>query len=238
MSFTTVGEVLGELEKHGDKATRAVLLKHGAKEPCFGVKIDAIKSILKKTVATHDLAVELFRSNVFDAMYMAGLVMDGSTMPKAELKEWANTGYGSSISSYTVPWVASENPHGYELALTWISSKDEFIAVTGWETLGAIASIRQDRDLDIATYRSLLESIPRNISTAKNRVKQSMNGFVITIGIYIAELNELALQVADKLGKVKVDVGDTACKIPEAREYIEKAKSKGKIGQKKMTVKC
>jgi hypothetical protein len=65
-----------------------------------------------------------------------------------------------------------------------------------------------------------------------------MNGFVIALGTYVRELSDLAVQAAAKIGKVSVDMGDTACKVPDALEYIEKAREKGTIGKKRKTVKC
>ena len=43
-----------------------------------------------------------------------------------------------------------------------------------------------------------------------------MNGFVIAVGVYISELTEKALRIAEKVGKVHVDMGGTACKVPSA----------------------
>ena len=79
----------------------------------------------------HNLALEFFDSGVFDAIYLAGQVMDGRTMSKQELSRWSATDYGSSISSYTVPWVASKSPFSTELALEWINSDKEFVAFWG-----------------------------------------------------------------------------------------------------------
>jgi hypothetical protein len=45
----TVAEILNELEKYGDEATRKTYLKHGAHDPLFGVKVADLKTILKKT---------------------------------------------------------------------------------------------------------------------------------------------------------------------------------------------
>ncbi len=44
----TAKEILIELEKNGDVQTKNTLLKHGAREPFFGVKVAHLKNILKK----------------------------------------------------------------------------------------------------------------------------------------------------------------------------------------------
>ena len=65
-----------------------------------------------------------------------------------------------------------------------------------------------------------------------------MNNFVIEVGIYVQPLTNLALQTAEKIGPVNVDVGNTSCQIPFAPDYIQKAEKRGAIGKKRKTVKC
>lgn len=47
-----------------------------------------------------------------------------------------------------------------------------------------------------------------------------------------------AIAAAKKIGTVTIDMGGTACKIPDAVGYIQKAKDRGSLGKKKKTVKC
>lgn len=45
-------------------------------------------------------------------------------------------------------------------------------------------------------------------------------------------------QVADYIGKVQVDVGNTACKVPLATEYIKKIEVNNRVGLKRKTCIC
>jgi hypothetical protein len=65
-----------------------------------------------------------------------------------------------------------------------------------------------------------------------------MNGFVIAVGTYVKSLTEVALETAAKVGTVSVDVGDTACKVPNAQDAIHKVEQRGTIGKKRKTAKC
>jgi hypothetical protein len=76
------------------------------------------------------------------------------------------------------------------------------------------------------------------IHHAQNRVRHTMNGFVIAIGIYVKGLTEKSMTVAAKIGQVTVDMHGTACKVPSASDYIKKAIDKGKIGIKRKTARC
>jgi len=64
-----------------------------------------------------------------------------------------------------------------------------------------------------------------------------MNGFLIAVGGYVKPLTKKALAAAEKIGRVEVDMGDTACKVPAAGEYIKRMISKGNY-KKRKTVKC
>ena len=65
-----------------------------------------------------------------------------------------------------------------------------------------------------------------------------MNAFVIAVGSYVKPLTKKAKQIAKKIGQVEVDMGDTACKVPLATEYIAKVEKAGRLGKKRSTVKC
>ena len=65
-----------------------------------------------------------------------------------------------------------------------------------------------------------------------------MNDFVIAIGCHVKPLAAKAQAVAAKIGEVKVDVGDTACKVPLAAEYIKKVIDCGRQGAKRKTIRC
>jgi hypothetical protein len=65
-----------------------------------------------------------------------------------------------------------------------------------------------------------------------------MNGFLIALGAYVIELSEEVIATAKSIGPVMVEKEGTACKVPDAVEYIMKVKNKGALGKKKRTVKC
>ena len=234
----TAKEVMAELKKVGDEQTKKTYLTHGAKEPLFGVKVADLKKILKKTKRNHELSLELFATGNSDAMYLAGLMADETKITKKQLEEWVNKAYWSYLSEYTVPWVAAESPFGFELGLKWIKSKQETIAAAGWGTLAYYAAVRPDEELDIKEYKKLLQIVEKEIHSAQNRVRYAMNGFVIAIGSYVVSLTETAKNSGKKIGKVEVDVGGTACKVPLATVYIDKVVARGKIGVKRKTARC
>ncbi len=234
----TVNDILAELENYGDAQTKKTFTKHGAREPLFGVKVADLKKILKKTKKNHELSLGLYATGNSDAMYLAGLMADETKMTAEQLEDWVSKAYWSYLNEFAVPWVAAESKFGFELGLKWIQSDDELIACAGWSTLSSCASVREDKDLDIEKYSQLLDFVGDNIHQSQNRVRHLMNAFVIAIGTYIKELTDKSLQIAQKIGKVSVDMYGTACKVPLATEYIHKSIENGRAGKKRMSARC
>ena len=231
-------DLVDELRALGTESIKRVLMKHGAQEPFFGVKVEALQKLRKRIGMDYKLALELYDTGISDAMYLAGLIADDAKMTKKDLQTWADGAYWYMLSEFTVPWVASGSKHGRTLALKWIDSKKERLASAGWATLSTIAATTPDEELDIAEYKKLLERAGKTIHNQPNRVKYVMNSFVIAVGSYLADLTALAEKTAKAIGKVHVNMGDTSCNVPSAYDYIQKVKSRSAIGLKRKSAKC
>lgn len=234
----TVKEIMTILAAKGSDSIKKILMKHGVREPFFGVKVEELKKIQKIVKKDYQLAKDLYATGNADAMYLAGLLTDDEKMTKKDLQDWVEKAHSNNISEYTVPWVAAEGNHGYALALKWIESKEPHIAAAGWSTLANIISLKPDEELDADQIKKLLQRVEKEIHAAPDRVRYHMNGFVIAAGSYIASLTDAAISTAKKIGTVMVDKNGTACKVPSAAASIQKMKEKGSIGKKKKTVKC
>jgi 3-methyladenine DNA glycosylase AlkD len=234
----TAAEIVKQLKPLGTAGYKKVLLNHGIKEPLFGVKIEELKKIQKSVKKNYQLALDLYDTGIYDAMYLAGLVADDLKMTKRDLQHWVTTANSPSISEFTVPWVAAESLHGHELALEWIESNRGHIASSGWATLSGLVAITDDSELDLAELKKLLQRVQKTIHQQPNRVRAVMNGFVIAVGSYVPALTSTALEIGAKIGPVTVDVGDTACTVPFAPEYIQKVQKRGTLGKKRKTTKC
>ncbi len=234
----TLKDVMAALQAKGDPTIKRIFFRHGAKEPFFGVRVGDMKPIAKAIKGRQDLALALYATGNGDAQYLAGMVADGARMSRQELIAWARTASWRMVSGTTVPWVASEHPQGFALALRWIDAKAEGVAVAGWATLGAWVATHSDDDLDIKTLTALLARVEKTIHDERNLVREQMNSFVIAVGTYVGPLAARALATARKVGKVDVDVGDTDCRIPDAATYTLKCRRGAPVAPKRKTVRC
>ena len=234
----TAKDILAELKPLGTDGYKRVMFNHGAKEPMFGVKISELQKIQKRIKSDYQLALDLYDTGNYDAMYLAGLIADDAKMTRKDLSRWAAQAYCKGLQGATVPWVASGSPHGWELALEWIDAKSPGIAATGWATMSSLVSVKQDTDLDLAELKRLLQRVQKTIHSSPDAVRSQMNLFVICVGSYVKSLTDTAIAVGNKIGPVTVDVGNTACQVPFIPDYIAKVQKRGNIGKKRKTAKC
>ena len=234
----TAAEIVEQLKPLGQESYRKVLRNHGTPEPFFGVKIEDMKAKFVKPIKKdYQLALDLFDTGIYDAMYLAGLIADETKMTRKDLQHWVENAKAGGIAEYTVPWVASESNHGWDLAREWIESDNESIAASGWATLSSLVAVKDDAELNIPELKRLLHRVQKTIHKRPNRVRYVMNNFVIAIGGYVKPLSEAALQAAAKIGPVECEMVG-ACKMPDAVEYIGKLKARGNLGKKRKSARC
>ncbi len=234
----TAKEILEELKPLGSEGYKRVIFNHGVKEPCFGVKISELQKIVKRVKKDYQLALDLYDTGVYDAMYLAGLIADDMRMTKKDLQHWVDKANCGPIVGSTVSWVTAGSAHGWELALEWIESKRELTAAAGWGVLCSLVSIKPDDELDVAELKRLLQRVQKTIHDAPDRVRYQMNSFVISAGSYVKSLTDAAIQIGEKIGSVTADLGNNACQVPFAPDYIRKVQKRGSIGKKRKTAKC
>ena len=191
--MASLSQIMSELKKKGSAQTRKIYANHGASDNLFGVKVADMKVIAKKIKGDQELALQLYDTGNLDAMYLAGIVADGTQMSRKQLDDWAKASDWYMISEYTVPGVAHESEYAHALAKKWIKSKSENIASAGWSTYAGIMATRPDNELDLTEIKSMLKEIESKIHKAKNRVRYTMNGFVIATGSFVKPLLKQAM---------------------------------------------
>lgn len=234
----TVDSIMKDLENLGTEQTRRTYMKHGAKEPLFGVTTGDLKPIAKKIKKNYELSIQLYETGNYDAMYLAGMIAEPLKMTKSDFEKWIEKAYCHGISDYTVSVTLAESPLAQEIADEWIKSDKELYMSAGWSCYCWLLGYKNDDIFDTQKIYDYLKYVEKNIHTSPNRVRYAMNNFIISVGVCFSPLHKEAMNVARNVGKVFVDMGNTNCKTPIATEYIQKAVDKNRIGFKRKKVRC
>jgi 3-methyladenine DNA glycosylase AlkD len=214
-------EVMKELKRLGTAQNRKIYKRHGSGDILFGVSFAHLRKMGKKIKSDHNLAKKLWKSKNTDAMILATMIADPTMVKKAELEKWVRDIDYYVLCDEFVKSLVYKTPFAEELMVSWLDSDMEYVGRAGWNIL-ALMAMDMNIDYTNSYFKNYVKRIKKDIHSSKNRTKQSMNSSLISIGIRNSQLRDFSIKIADNIGKVNVDVGETYCKIPNARQYIER----------------
>jgi 3-methyladenine DNA glycosylase AlkD len=226
----TYEQAMKSLEKEGTAQNRKIYLKHGAHEPMFGVSWAHLTRLTKQIKVDHPLALALWKSGNYDARLLATMIVDPEQLTSQTLDRWVKDLDCYPLAS-AFARMAMRSAAAQEKMLEWKSSHAEYVGQAGWDLQAYHVTAGKAPESDL---KSILDQIESRIHSAENRVKHAMMMTLITIGARGGKMKELALATHKRMGKIEIDHGDTACKTPDPKVYIEKMLAR----QKKATAKA
>jgi 3-methyladenine DNA glycosylase AlkD len=222
-------EALQQLEALGTAQNRKVYARHGVKGEQYGVSAANLKKLKKQIKVDQPLAEALWAGGNHDARYLAVMIADPQTISDSTLHAWAQD-LDNYIIADAFSGLVSQTPLARQKMKAWTDSDSEWIGQAGWNLLAHLAM--KDKTMPDGYFRPYLRTIERDIHHRKNRVRYSMNNALIAIGIRNKTLQKEAIAVANKIGTVNVDHGDTSCKTPDAADYIQRTAARKKNVEK------
>lgn len=227
-------DVMSQLESYGSEQTRKIYKNHGADLDMFGVSMKHLKVLAKKIKTNHQLGLALLLSKNVDAIYLSRWIVDPSNIQRKTLENVLNqTDYYMLIDSVIAHIAASDDSLADDCLDAWLHSDNHRFRQAAYSLFSMILSTRDNSDIDFDLVKRTLFYVKEHIHQEENRVRYSMNNFVISSGISHSDLIEFTKAIAKEIGLVRVQMGKTACKVPAALPYIEKVARLEKIGKKR-----
>lgn len=230
----TYKDVMVQLEAYGTPQNRKIYSRHGCDIEQFGVSIANLKKILKNIKSEKDLGLQLFCSNNADAMYLSQWIVDVHQLSIEDIETQILASNYYVLIENAIPTIIVQDLHYSQECLNrWLHHKEPRFRQAAYSLYSLMLSKYDDDVLDHSMIKQELLHVQETIHVEANRVKYAMNSFVISVGAYVLSLLPLAKLVANDIGKVEVHMGETSCKVPLAKTYIEKIESMKLIGKKR-----
>jgi hypothetical protein len=233
-----LNDIMDELKSLGKERTKKIYMSNGAKEPVFGVTINAMKPILKIIQYNQPLADQLYSTGNYDAMYLAGMIADPQKMTEEDFDRWIESAYFYMISDFIVAVTLAETDIAFSVADRWIDSGKDLTMSAGWSCYNWLLGTRKDSEFNEEKLLAMLNRVRDTIHNQPNRTKHAMNNFIMSVGVSYLPLHEEAMKIAQEVGKVEVFLGKKLCQTDVAAEYIQNVVDKGKLGFKRKHVRC
>ena len=219
-------DVYTELKKCGTEQNRKVYKRHGAKGDLFGVSFADLKRIKKEIVSIdgkkgmdQKIARELWNTRNIDARILACMIANPATINRNEANKWVSVINYYVLADYFAELIA-QTRFGLDIMYLWIQSPDEYIKRVGFSILNYFA--RNDESRSDLFFIGFIQKIKNEIQTSPNRAREGMNNCLIAIGGRTETLKNKVLEVADTIGPIEIDHGETSCKTFIIKDYVQK----------------
>ena len=206
------------LKAAGTAQTRKAYANHGVEEPMFGVSEAALHKMAKKINIDQALADGLWETHNHDARVLAMLIADPEKMGLEGLDSWAHQIATSGEAGALVELV-ERSPWHQALADRWSEMPGEWIGQTGYILVSSLA--RNNKGIENSYFKRKLQQIENTVHQRENMCRYSMNNTLIAIGQRNFELWEFAKMAYQRIGKIKVDHGETGGKTPDPKVELK-----------------
>jgi 3-methyladenine DNA glycosylase AlkD len=209
-------DVMRELESLGDEKLRRIYAKQGVGENQFGVKRSDLRTIAKRIKANPELARELWQTGNADAMLLAILLMKPKAMTADEVDGLVRGSGSPPVADWLMTHVVKPHPASETLRERWMQDDHPFALRAGWSlTAQRVAKDPASLDLD-----ALLDRIEREIPSADEVPRWTMNACLAEIGIHSPNHRDRAMDIGERLGPYRDWPTSPGCTIPFAPIWI------------------
>ena len=226
-------DIINELNSLGTEQNIKIFRRHGADLEVSGVSIKNLKLLAKKVPKTDSISRALFLSNNSDAIYLSIYLIDPNILSLKEIESVISKTDYYMILENVIPLLAAKRSDNFSLLQKWLDSDDQKYLQIAYAMysymLGSIENIKFSREHVLHHINYIRD----NIHKSANRTRYTMNNFLIQVGVNYEPLYSQAYEITKQIGTVKVDMGETSCKVPLAYEYIEKTIKMNKQGIKR-----
>ena len=227
-------EVIKLLKEHTNPRGVENWNKCGVKDSqlkSFGIGLTQLRKLAKQIGRDHQLALELWKSNVYDAKVIGLLIDDPKQVTRTQAEQQVEQLQGGYLSHVFASCDATlaKAPFAFDLACDWMESDDPVRRRCAYGLIYELSK-KNPKGMDDEFLLVLIERIKNQIKGEDMWVRESMNTALMGIGKRNKKLNKAALRAAKAIGPVDIDYGDdNACEPLDVVKHLTSDHLKKKL---------
>jgi 3-methyladenine DNA glycosylase AlkD len=198
MSDARVEDTLAWLRKHSKKSVRDGMARYAIpNDKALGVLMGDIQKLAKRLGRDHGLALELWKTDVYEARMLCAYVdeVDKVTPARMDAQARAFDNWAICDTLCFALWVRS--PHAFKKIRQWSNHRAEYVKRAAFALLASMA-LKHKESTD-ADYLRCLPLIERAASDERNFVKKGVSWALRGIGRRSPKLNKSSIALAKRL---------------------------------------
>jgi len=196
-----VKRVVSELKSLGKPECIEGMVRYGIQSKgALAVPMSDITRMAKKIGTDHDLAQELWETDIFDARVLASFIDDPDQVTKRQMERWVKGFDSWAICDGVCNHLFSETKYAYDKAFEWTTRDEEFVKRAGFALMASLTV--HDKKTDDATFLRFLPLIVKYSKDDRVYVKKAVNWALRQIGKRNLRLNAKAIEAGERIGKI------------------------------------
>jgi 3-methyladenine DNA glycosylase AlkD len=193
-----VRTVLRTLNEASDPLRLAGMARYGiATDKAIGVSVPELRRLARTIGTDHDLAVELWGSEIHEARMLASMIDDPRHVTESQMEAWVHDFDSWDLCDQVCGNLFDRTISAFQKAVEWSAAEDEFVKRAGFALMASAAVHR--KDVDDATFEAFLPIIRAEATDDRNYVKKAVNWALRQIGKRSSGLNRRAIATAKQI---------------------------------------
>jgi 3-methyladenine DNA glycosylase AlkD len=195
----------------------------------LGVKIPELRKMARDIGRNHDLALDLWKTEIDDARILAGMIDDPKKVTEAQMESWVQDFNSWDVCDQVCMNLFDKTPLAWKKVRDWSTRKEEFVKRAAFALIACLAW--HDKKTEDKAFVELLPLIKREATDNRNFVKKAVSWALRHIGKRNPNLHKIALQTAEDI--VQIDSKSARWIAKDAIKDLNSDAVKRKLEKKK-----
>ena len=201
LNIMNTKQIITELRKHYSKKNIEGMKRFGITggEMIGGPNIYELRKMAKTIGKNHNIAQELWDTNIHEARILAGYVDNPEEVTEKQMDEWVNDFYSWDICDQVCSNLFDQTRYGKKKMLEWMKSEKEFVRRAGFVMIACYAV--HDKKAKDAEFEKYFPLIKKYSTDERNFVRKAVNWALRQTGKRNTELRKKAIKIAQELSE-------------------------------------
>jgi 3-methyladenine DNA glycosylase AlkD len=169
-------------------------------ESRLGVSIPHLRKMAKDMGKDHQLALNLWKTGIAEAMILAAMVDVPQEVTEEQMEEWVSDLNSWDVCDQVCMNLFEKTPMAWKKIRDWSKREEEFVKRAAFALAACLAW--HNKEAADEEFIRLLPVIEDGATDERNYVKKAVSWALRNIGKRNANLNKVALQAAQDIGKI------------------------------------
>jgi 3-methyladenine DNA glycosylase AlkD len=166
-------------------------------EKALGVSIPHLRSLAREIGKSHELAQELWSSEIHEARILATMIDDVLKVTDKQMEEWVKDFDSWDLCDQCIGNLFCRTKGAYGKAVIWSGREEEFVRRAGYAMMAYLAV--HDKKASDERFLEFLSNIEQDSIDERNFVKKAVNWALRQIGKRNPSLNKKAIHSAKEV---------------------------------------